>query len=289
MAEEAVAEQESREEAKARKAEEKAKKKEEKAKKKAEKKAAKQENEMEEESETGGGKLVVALATIVIIAIWLGILALLVRLDVGGFGSTVLYPILKDVKYVNRILPEVKPEEGEDADSDYPYKTMDEAVARIQQLEKSLAKARKKNSNDSATIEDLQAQIRRLKKYQQNEAAFEEEKQAFYEEVVFADEAPDISEYQKYYEMIDPDNAEILYKEVIEQQQYDDNLDEYVATYSSMKPAAAAALFDTMTDNLKLVARILDNMGSEDRANILAAMNPETAAKLTEMLEPEQN
>lgn len=288
MAEEAVAEQESREEAKARKAEEKAKKKEEKAKKKAEKKAAKQENEMEEESETGGGKLVVALATIVIIAIWLGILALLVRLDVGGFGSTVLYPILKDVKYVNRILPEVKPEEGEDANPDYPYKTMEEAVARIQQLEKSLAKA-KKNSNDSATIEDLQAQIRRLKKYQQNEAAFEEEKQAFYEEVVFADEAPDISEYQKYYEMIDPDNAEILYKEVIEQQQYDDNLDEYVATYSSMKPAAAAALFDTMTDNLKLVARILDNMGSEDRANILAAMNPETAAKLTEMLEPEQN
>ncbi len=289
MAEEAVAEQESREDAKARKAEEKAKKKEEKAKKKAEKKAAKQENEMEEESETGGGKLVVALATIVIIAIWLGILALLVRLDVGGFGSTVLYPILKDVKYVNRILPEVKPEEGEDANPDYPYKTMDEAVARIQQLEKSLAKAKKKNSNDSATIEDLQAQIRRLKKYQQNEAAFEEEKQAFYEEVVFADEAPDISEYQKYYEMIDPDNAEILYKEVIEQQQYDDNLDEYVATYSSMKPAAAAALFDTMTDNLKLVARILDNMGSEDRANILAAMNPETAAKLTEMLEPEQN
>ena len=270
MAEEAVAEQESREDAKARKAEEKAKKKEEKAKKKAEKKAAKQENEMEEESETGGGKLVVALATIVIIAIWLGILALLVRLDVGGFGSTVLYPILKDVKYVNRILPEVKPEEGEDANPDYPYKTMDEAVARIQQLEKSLAKAKKK-------------------KYQQNEAAFEEEKQAFYEEVVFADEAPDISEYQKYYEMIDPDNAEILYKEVIEQQQYDDNLDEYVATYSSMKPAAAAALFDTMTDNLKLVARILDNMGSEDRANILAAMNPETAAKLTEMLEPEQN
>lgn len=289
MAEEAVAEQESKEDAKARKAEEKAKKKEEKAKKKAEKKAAKQENEMEEEAETGGGKLVVALATIVIIAIWLGILALLVRLDVGGFGSTVLYPILKDVKYVNRILPEVKTEEGEDANPDYPYKTMDEAVARIQQLEKSLAKAKKKNSNDSATIEDLQAQIRRLKKYQQNEAAFEEEKQAFYEEVVFADEAPDISEYQKYYEMIDPDNAEILYKEVIEQQQYDDNLDEYVATYSSMKPAAAAALFDTMTDNLKLVARILDNMGSEDRANILAAMNPETAAKLTEMLEPEQN
>ena len=50
---------------------------------------------MVEEQETVGGKLIVAVATIVIIAIWLGILALLVRLDVGGFGSTVLYPILR--------------------------------------------------------------------------------------------------------------------------------------------------------------------------------------------------
>ena len=69
---------------------EKDRKKEEKKKKKEEKKAARQESEMAEEQETVGGKLIVAFATIVIIAIWLGILALLVRLDVGGFGSTVL-------------------------------------------------------------------------------------------------------------------------------------------------------------------------------------------------------
>ena len=58
---------------------------------------------MVEEQETVGGKLIVAIATIVIIAIWLGILALLVRLDVGGFGSTVLYPILKKLQNENQI------------------------------------------------------------------------------------------------------------------------------------------------------------------------------------------
>lgn len=267
------------------KKQEKARRKEEKKKKKQERKAARQDQEMAEEQETVGGKLIVAFATLVIIAIWLGILALLVRLDVGGFGSTVLHPLLKDVPYVNKILPEVKPaESGEDAD--YPYQTVDEAIARIKELEGELEAVMQSDKDGSAKIEDLQSQVRKLKKYRDNEAAFETLRQQFYEEVVFGDNAPDISEYQKFYEAINPDNAEVLYKEVIEQQAYDSKVDDYVKTYSTMKPKEAAAIFDTMTDNLSLVRRILEKMTSANRANILAAMNQDTAAKLTEMLEP---
>lgn len=266
------------------KKQEKAKKKEEKKKKKLEKKAARQEQEMAEEQETVGGKLIVALATIVIIAIWLGILALLVRLDVGGFGSTVLYPILKDVPYVNKILPEVRADADENAD--YPYTTLDEAIARIQELETELDAAQQANKDGGSQIEDLQSQVRKLKKYRDNEAEFEALRQEFYEEVVFGDKAPDISEYQKFYEAINPDNAEVLYKEVIEQQEYDSKVDDYVKTYSSIKPKEAAAIFDTMTDNLSLAKRILEKMSSQNRGDILAAMNQDTAAKLTEMLEP---
>ena len=72
----------------------------------------------------------------------------------------------------------------------------------------------------------------------------------------------------------------------MEQTEYDSKVDDYVKTYSSMKPKEAAAIFDTMTDNLSLVRRILEKMSSANRANILAAMNKDTAAKLTEMLEP---
>lgn len=269
------------------KKEEKARRKEEKRKKKEEKKAARAESEMAEEQETAGGRIVVFFATIVIIAIWLGILAMLVRLDVGGFGSTVLYPILKDVPYVNRILPEVKAEEKES--EDYPYKTLDEAIARIKELEGELDTALQTEKDQKAKIEDLQSQVRKLRKYRDNEAEFEKLKQQFYEEVVFGDHAPDISEYKQYYEAIAPDNAEILYKEVIEQQQYDSSVDTYVKTYSSMKPKEAAAIFNTMTDNMSLVRRILEKMSAENRANILAAMNQENAAKLTEMLEPSKN
>lgn len=266
------------------KKQEKARKKEEKKKKKQEKKAARQDQEMAEEQETVGGKLIVAFATLVIIAIWLGILALLARLDVGGFGSTVLHPLLKDVPYVNKILPEVQVDTK--AEEDYPFQTLDEAIARIKELEGELETALQTDKDSSAKIEDLQSQVRKLKKYRDNEAEFETLRQEFYEEIVFGEDAPDISEYQKFYEAINPDNAEVLYKEVVEQTEYDSKVDDYVKTYSSMKPKEAAAIFDTMTDNLSLVRRILEKMSSANRANILAAMNQDTAAKLTEMLEP---
>lgn len=266
------------------KKQEKARKKEEKKKKKLEKKAAKQEQEMVEEQETVGGKLIVAVATIVIIAIWLGILALLVRLDVGGFGSTVLYPILKDVPYVNKILPEVRADEAEN--EDYPYTTLEEAIARIQELEGELDSVQQANKDGGSQIEELQSQVRKLQKYRDNEAEFEALRQEFYEEVVFGDKAPDIAEYQKFYAAINPDNAEVLYKEVVEQQEYDSKVDDYVKTYSSIKAKEAAAIFNSMTDNLSLVKRILEKMSASSRGDILAAMNQDTAAKPTEMLEP---
>ena len=125
-----------------------------------------------------------------------------------------------------------------------------------------------------------------LQKYKQNEADFEAMREQFYEEVVFSDEAPDIQEYQKYYESIDPANAEILYKQVVEQRQDEEEIEDYVKTYSSMKPKEAAAIFDTMTSDLKLVARILKNMDAQSRADILGKMNSDIAAKVTEIMEP---
>ena len=109
----------------------KAAKKAEKARKKAEKKAAKNmETDLEntEEEEGSSSKLAVALVTLVIIIVWLAILALLIKWDVGGFGSTVMRPLLKDIPYVNRILPDS--EDDLSTEEDYPYKNMDE-LARI--------------------------------------------------------------------------------------------------------------------------------------------------------------
>lgn len=267
----------------------KAAKKAEKARRKAEKKAAKNmETDLKntEEEEGSSSKLAVALVTLVIIIVWLAILALLIKWDVGGFGSTVMRPLLKDIPYVNRILPDS--EDDLSTEEDYPYKNMDEAVAYIKELEQELAQAQQGSSENSAYIADLEAQSQKLKEYEANEAAFEEEKEKFYNEVVFSDQAPDIEQYKEYYESIDPDNAELLYKQVVEQQQTDSKISDYVKGYSQMKPKEAAAIFDTMTDNLNLVAQILENMDAQSRADILGKMNSDTAAKVTEIMNPSE-
>lgn len=267
---------------------EKARRKEEKRNRKLAKKEAKKNGTTDEfEEESGGGKAAVVFVTLMIIVIWIAILAVLIHFDVGGFGSTVMQPILKDVPYVNKILPKTEEEETKTKeDSKYPYKTVDEAVAYIKELEKELADAKESNSENDAYVADLEAQAAQWKEYKDNEQKFEEEKAKFYKEVVFSDQAPDINEYKKYYESIDPQNAENLYKQVVEQQEKDDDMSDYVKAYSQMKPKQAAAIFDTMTDNLELVAKILSAMKADARGDILGNMKTDTAAKVTKLMEP---
>lgn len=251
----------------------------------AKKKAKADGDELEDENESTGNKFVLFVVTLLVIVIWLGIIALLIKTDVGGFGSTVLYPYLKDVKYVNKILPEVSSDA--DVDTEHQFDSIDDAVDRIKELELQLDEANSSLTTDSETIDSLQSQVDELSTYKEAEAEFEAEKEKFYEEVVFSDQAPDISEYKTYYESIEPENAEVLYKQVVEQLQASQEISDYATTYSSMKPKEAAAIFDTMTDNLSLVADILQAMDAESRANILGKMNADTAAKVTEIMEPD--
>lgn len=253
--------------------------------KEAKKKAKTDMDDLEDDNESSGNKFVLFVVTLLVIAIWLGIIALLIKADVGGFGSTVLYPYLKDVKYINKILPEVSSDV--DVDTEHQFDSIDDAVNRIKELELQLDEANSSLTTDSETIDSLQSQVDELSTYKEAEAEFEAEKEKFYEEVVFSDQAPDISEYKTYYESIEPENAEVLYKQVVEQLQASQEISDYATTYSSMKPKEAAAIFDTMTDNLSLVADILQAMDAESRANILGKMDADTAAKVTEIMEPD--
>ncbi len=262
--------------------------------KKAEKKARKQAAkagadtpELEEETSLGS-KIAVFFVTLIIFIIWLAIIVLLIKWDVGGFGSGVLGPVLKDVPYVNKILPDSVTEEMSTEDDAYAFASMEDAVNRIKELETQLAQAQNTSTADAEQIAQLQGQAAELAQYKQEEATFEAEKQAFYEEVVFGESAPPIEEYMAFYESIDPANAEIIYRQVVEQSAVDSELEDYIKTYSNMKPKEAAAIFNTMTDDLDLVADILINMDAQSRANILGKMDSETAAKVTEIMEPSE-
>jgi flagellar motility protein MotE (MotC chaperone) len=262
-------------------------KKQQKAEAKKAKKAMNGENpEGEASDDDEGGGIIIALVAILILAVWLAIFALLIKMDVGGFGSTILYPVLKDVPVLNQILPETENDIKRKKDDAYNYASVSDAVDKIKELETQLKKANKKASDAEAKISDLSQQAAELQTYKEKEAQYEALKKKFDKEVVFSDKAPDIKEYKEYYESISPENAQAIYKEVLEQQQTSEEIKKYVAAYSAMKPAQAAGIFEKMTNNLSLVAKILKAMDSEARGKILGAMNAEVAAQVTQLMEP---
>ena len=263
-----------------------------KADKKAQKKEAKQRaKEIDEEEERLGvddaGGVSVFLVTVVIVVIWIAILCLLIKLDVGGFGSGVLAPILKDVPVVNKILPADSTITTEEEDSYGGYTSLREAVDYIKELELQLEDAQAASSVDSEQMEELRAEVERLQTFEAAQVEFERIKTEFYEEVVYAENGPGADEYVKYYQTMDPTTAEYLYKQVVQQLETDKEIQEYAQAYAEMKPAQAAAIFEAMTDDLDLAAKILNQMSAEDRGNILGAMDAETAARLTRIMDPD--
>ena len=287
MAEENILEQGL--DAKAIKEERKRLKAEQKAQRKEAKMRARELADQEAELDQEGSSIPIFLTTIAIVGIWLLILCVLIKLDVGGFGSGVLTPILKDVPVINQILPSETPigQEGEEEDEYAGYTNLKEAVEQIKLLELQLEQADLK----SGTLEDenakLKEEITRLMTFEASQVEFERIKTEFYEEVVYAEKGPGADEYRKYYESMDPATAEFLYKQVVAEAEESKEIQDYALAYSEMKPKQAAAIFEAMTNNLDLAARILKEMAADDRGKILGVMDAEIAAKLTKIMEPD--
>lgn len=232
-----------------------------------------------------GGRLVSFIVLLLIILIWLGIFAALIKFDIMGFG-TVMTPVLEDVPVLNKLLPD---NGDENTDDDIPYKSIAECAAYIKELETEIAGYQQMMNDKDTQIADLQAEVARLKQFENNQAEFEELRARFYEEVVFGDNAPDISEYIEYYRSIDPENAELLYQRAIERYVYDEQVKARAQYYSSMKPANAAKIFYEMTGDLDIVVALLNSMSAEQSGAILAALSDIDAvyaAKVTKKLMP---
>lgn len=226
------------------------------------------------------------IITILIVLIWLGIFAVIVKADIGGFGSTVMAPILKDVPVLNKILPEGSVDKS---DSDYQYKSMADAVDYIKQLESELATYQQSDTDKTNQIADLQAENERLKAFEDAQTQFEQQKQQYYDEVVFGDSAISYDNYVKYYQEISPDSAERLYKEAMDKYAYDQTYTERAKMYSSMDPAEAAAIFCEMTGDMDIVVGILNSMSATNSSaimNEIAKLDSVYAAKLTKLLLP---
>lgn len=244
-------------------------------------------NALDEQEAKKSGKIKSILIGLLFLVVWLGIFAVLVKLDVGGFGSSVMRPVFKDVPVVKMILPDDKTE-GTD---EYPYKSLADAITYIKELEVEIQGLNDTVAKQKDENAELKAEVERLKAFELSQDEFEKIKEKFYNEVVFGKDALPYSNYKTFYESINPDYAEELYKQVLARYLYDESYKELANAYASMKPKKAAAALYEMTGDLDKVIQILQNMETGARAKILDALSDVDAVfcgKITVMLAPEK-
>ncbi len=255
--------------------------------KEAKKRAKELENqERELDEQIDGTNASVVVVTLFIIVIWLGILCLLVKMDVGGFGSNVLTPMLKDIPVINKILPTENGIESPKEKAYGGYNSIKDAVDYATDLEKKLEQAQSTITAYSEQIEALKAETKRLQTFEDNQVNFQRIKEQFYEEVVYADNGPGAEEYRAYYEEMDPTTAEALYKQVIQEEAVNSKMKDYVSTYSNMDAKKAAGILGAMTDNLNLAAEILMNLPASTRGAIMGEMDAAVAARISRIMNP---
>ncbi len=193
-----------------------------------------------------------ARLTVILVILFLLILLLLIKLDVGGFGTKVLGPIIGDVPYVNKILPASAQQE-----------TSGDAVAKAEDnTEEVEATTEAEVTTEAATTEAPKKKNNKKSSNKKNE---------------------DISDSGSGGS--DGGNGSDNSGGDVSTLNLDPTLKMYVETYTNMEPATAAAILEGMSGDYPLVADILINMDATTRANILAAMNPNNATKISKIME----
>ena len=239
----------------------------------------------EKNTKEKGSKGISILIAVLIIITWLSVMALLIKCDVGGFGSEVLRPVFKNIPVINAILPDASDEEVA-KESDYPYDNLADALAQIAVLDNSVASKEAEIAALNDKVAEQEAEITRLSGIVEDQKEFEEKKNKFYDEIVYGDSAPDADTYVEWYNQLDAEHAEEVYREIISAQQADQDIVDLAAAYSSMDAKKAASILESMKTDMDTVALIMNNMDSESQGKILAEMDPDFAASVTKKLLP---
>lgn len=237
------------------------------------------------QNDGGASKGLGVLIVVLIVITWLSVMALLIKCDVGGFGSEVLRPVFKDVPVIRAILPDASDEEVA-KESDYPYDNLADALAQIEVLDAANASKDAEIVALNDRIAEQDAEITRLSASLEEQEAFEEKKNEFYDEIVYGESAPDADTYIEWYNELDAEHAEEIYREILSAGQADQEILDLAAAYESMDAKDAAEILESMSTDMDTVALIMNNMSTEAQGKILAEMEPAFAASVTKKLLP---
>lgn len=236
-------------------------------------------------------RFIVKALLIIIILLLISLPLMLIKFNVAGIGET-LRPFLENIKYVDKVLPP-KPDPN-----DPKYMSKNELMEKytvfkndnakllneIEELKKELNSLNDIKENYQAFIEQQKQLEQQRQQIAEQISQLEKDKQAFFNDIAKAKK----TDFKEYFEKIDKEKAEQLYREIIEEQEANDQVKEFVAYYEKMDAENAAEIFNEMSKTqMDLVVNILKNMKKEKASFILANMEASTAASVSKQLSKE--
>ena len=244
------------------------------------KKKEKRDKKDKNKKETGGKKKPIAKIIVfsAVAVIFVGLVAV-VGFDALGLRTKYLNGFLQNIPIVKNIVPAENTVEGE-----YAGWTQEELVNEIAFLKTEI------ESNEEA-IEVLNQksdiyvkEISRLEGFEQQQLDFKARQEEFDRMIA----SNDRNAYAKFYSSINPENAEVLYREAVLENRDTKKLNEYVSTFRDMSESESALILEELIGtDMDLVVLIVSNLESEFRASILGKMAPANAASITKMMLPQ--
>ena len=189
--------------------------------------------------------------------------------------------ILENIPIVSNVLP---PIDTSLHNGNVTQMSSEELINTIEDLESRLT-IYEDEINHLNEVNSLQAaEILRLQEVEENQLQFRADQEAF--DRMIAEEDPNA--FINFFTSINPENAEILYREAVTSSYQSREIRNYVATFEAMDRRSAGTTLETMmTTELELVVLILSNMSIDQRASILGVMSSENAAIIATMMAPE--
>lgn len=235
---------------------------------------------MEKEKNEWVGKLISVVVLLGIIGCIGGIL----YFNVGNVTDKYMKPLLQNIPVVKNIVPTAEKQENQE---DLTQLSKEEIIQKLNQVNEELTAEKEENSSLTKEVESSKKEIQRLQEIETQHLQFLQEKEAFDRQVVYGEQAPTLEEYRQFYEQMNPETAESIYREIVGDAEISQELKKYAATYQEMDASSAAGILEKLTlTDIDLVIQILENIDAEQRADILGEMEPQTAARITKRLAP---
>lgn len=215
----------------------------------------------DEDDDDSTGKKRGCLIMFIISSLIIITLVAILGFNAGGIRDKYLRSTLEKIPIVKNLLPPLKEEIEED----------------------KISPEEEKINSLTTEIENLNKEIKRLKEFEANQLKFKAQKEEFDRMIALNDPKA----YSSFYEGIEPENAEKLYKEATQKVELDKEFKNYISTFENMKKDAASKILEELlTTDTDLVITILKNLSGTKRSEILSTMDSKNAAVISKLLSP---